>query len=65
MSSKIEFIQSYVLDRCDELGVQKARVVLDGKTSDEIDAYFLQMLVQTRYFGTVEIVWVYGCADKT
>jgi hypothetical protein len=31
----------------------------------EVDSFFLQSLVQTRYFGTVDAVWVYGCADKT
>jgi hypothetical protein len=65
MPSKIETIQSYCATCCDELGVQDAKLAFDGNMYDEIDAYFLQSLVQTRYFGTVEIVWVYGCADKT
>ena len=35
------------------------------KIYDEVNNYFVQLLVQSRYAVTTDVVWVYGCSDKT
>lgn len=32
---------------------------------DDVDSYFMQVLVESRYQTATSVVWVYGCSDKT
>jgi regulator of sirC expression with transglutaminase-like and TPR domain len=65
MLSKISSIESFLSSLLNRIGVKETNFVCSENTYNDMDSYFLQSLVQTRYFGTVDIVWVYGCADKT